>query len=70
MHVVGHHYPVVQNVLALMKMPQSVRHKLRNLRPSQMALADATVQVPFDLPPELALYFFAGLRPSFGAQFP
>jgi hypothetical protein len=62
MHMVGHYYPFIENVLLFVKMKQSLHSYLRYFRTSQKAIAGATVQIPLDLAPEVAVNFFPSFR--------
>ena len=55
--MIRHHDPVIQQVLFAVKMPERIRHHVRDFRPAQVTFAHALVEIPLHLAAQLAMNF-------------
>jgi hypothetical protein len=67
MSVVGHHYPFLQQIPVLVKVPHCDGDEFSNVRPSKVAGASASVEVAFDLAAKVTRDFFSGIIDLFAA---
>ena len=70
MNMVGHHHPVIQQILFAMKVPQRPGYHVRDLRSAQMAGTDILIEIPFQLSAEIAMNFFGLIRICICGQAP
>ena len=58
MNVVGHHHPIIQQILLAVKMLNRPGNHVRDFGPPQMTFADALIEVPLHLAAQFAMDFF------------
>jgi hypothetical protein len=59
MHMVGHDHPFIEQVMLFVKMPQCPGDHVRNVRPLEVTLAHAAIEVSLELPLKLSINLFA-----------